>query len=470
MHTSSVTRAISSAVLVAAFLFAPVGNLLQVRAALPAVPVAEASAPITNNLSGTVRTLATASSSSVIVPGVTVNLNLKNSGALQGTTVTDASGKFFFSAPEGLDYIVSIVPAVGYGVPAGSPTSLEVRDLQGVTSLDGFVVEKLPAIFLYGSSTVYMKLGTTYVDPGVELRDASGAVVHGYGIEATGSVNGKVAGEYAITYHIDAKATNGYQTADVVRKVIVGKVMIIAPLAPAPAPTPVAQNSCVLLKTYMSKDSVNQKVEVLKLQTFLFIYEGLMNVRATGVYDEATERGVRIFQDRHFPEVLSLWGKDGNTGNVYMTTQKKINEIYCGHEFPLTFAQLKEIAAYRVAALGSRNSAFATSEIPAVAANTAAVKQGGLAAWWNRAKQSLLAVMPTFGKKNDTNTISASGSVAAKSDTIDPIVKNKTGNVATAFYNFRNFLNMTAIAAVFALLLGVFAFAVSVYLYRRTRG
>jgi hypothetical protein len=29
---------------------------------------------------------------------------------------------------------------------------------------------------------------------------------------------------------------------------------------------------------------------------------------------------------------------------------------------------------------------------------------------------------------------------------------------------------MTAIAAVFALLLGVFAFAVSIYLYRRTRG
>jgi hypothetical protein len=154
-----------------------------------------------------------------------------------------------------------------------------------------------------------------------------------------------------------------------------------------------------------------------------------------------------------------------------MTTQKKINEIYCGHEFPLTFAQLKEIAAYRVAALGSRSSALAASEIPAVAVDTASAKQGGLAAWWNRAKQSLLAVMPTFGKKNDTsNTISASGSVAAKSDTVDPVVKNKTGNVATAFYNFRNFLNMTAIAAVFALLLGVFAFGVSVYLYRRTRG
>jgi hypothetical protein len=240
-------------------------------------------------------------------------------------------------------------------------------------------------------------------------------------------------------------------------------------VSPVTVPAPQTSASCKLLNTYMSKDAVNQKVEVLKLQTFLFSYEGLMNVRATGVYDEATERGVRIFQDRHFKEVLSLWGVNGNTGNAYMTTQKKINEIYCGHEFPLTFTQLKEIAAYRVNVLHEGGSALAVAPVAAVAATTESPKQSALAAWWNRAKEGLLAVMPTFKKKTNNDMITASGSVAAQSDVADPVVKNKTGNIATAFYNFRNFLNMTAIAAIFALLLGIFAFGVSVYLYRRTR-
>lgn len=469
MQISSATRAFSSAVLVTAFLFAPMGNLLQVHATLARVPVAEASAPLTNNISGTVRIFTSATSTSDVAPGVPVSLYLKKSGALQAKVVTDATGMFVFAAPEGVDYVVSLEPVAGYGILAGTHATFELTNFTGTIILDGFVIEKLPELVLNGSSTVAVKLNGTYQELGAVLRRLDGTAMTDYQVEATGVVNTKVAGEYTVKYHVTPRATSGFPTADVSRKVIVGTPVNVAVLAPAlSAVAPVA--SCKLLNIYMSKDATNDKLEVLKLQTFLFIYEGLMNVRATGVYDEATERGVRIFQDRHFPEVLSLWGVDGNTGNVYMTTQKKINEVYCGHEFPLAFSQLKEIAAYRVAALGARGAGLAKTEVSSVAA-TNDVKQGGLAAWWNRAKSSLLAVMPSFGKKESSvNTITASGSVAAKSVEDNPVVKNKTGNIATAFYNFRNFLNMTAIAALFALLLGVFAFGVSVYLYRRTRG
>ncbi len=472
MQTSSVIRACSSAALATAILFAPIGNIFSVQAPLIATPVAFADAPTPNNISGFVVTNASATSSSEAAVGMTVNVTLAQSGALQATTQTDANGHFSFTEPEGVSYVLTLVPAIGYGIPASAPTSITVRDLTGITTVSGFTVEKLPSIFLYGSSTVYVKLGTTYQDPGVELRALDGSVVHGYGIEATGAVDTNTAGVYTVTYHVDPKATNGFPVADATRQVIVGRVVVVPPPMIASQLAPTAQNttsSCKLLNTYMRKGASNDKIEVLKLQTFLFLYEGLTSVRATGVYDEATERGVRIFQDRHFKEVLSLWGADENSGNVYFTTAKKINEVYCGHEFPLSFEQLKEIAAYRVAHQGSLTQHAAVSADKPVAVSNK--NSGGIAGWWNRTKQALLAAFPSFGKKHDGSTTSASGTVAAASEKVDSAAaKAKAGSVATAFYNFRNFLNMTALAAIFALLLGVFAFGVSIYLYRRTRG
>ena len=67
------------------------------------------------------------------------------------------------------------------------------------------------------------------------------------------------------------------------------------------------------------------------------------DVDVTGIFDERTDAAVRAFQLKYADDVLAPWGLEESTGYVYYTTQKKINESYCGREFPLTNVQTEEI-------------------------------------------------------------------------------------------------------------------------------
>jgi hypothetical protein len=91
----------------------------------------------------------------------------------------------------------------------------------------------------------------------------------------------------------------------------------------------------------------NNPAEVTKLQTFLHNNEGFTNLPVTGFFDIATDRAVRTFQDRYKTDVLDFWNLPANTGYVYFTTQKKVNELYCKREFPLNATQMDEIIAFR---------------------------------------------------------------------------------------------------------------------------
>ncbi len=110
--------------------------------------------------------------------------------------------------------------------------------------------------------------------------------------------------------------------------------------------TPVVAGSCTYLEKYLRLGYSNDPVEVTKLQRFLKEYEGFTNLAVTGVFDLATDKAVREFQDKYATDVLTPWGLPGNTGYVYYTTQKKVNEIYCQRAFPLSASQLLEIDAY----------------------------------------------------------------------------------------------------------------------------
>lgn len=72
----------------------------------------------------------------------------------------------------------------------------------------------------------------------------------------------------------------------------------------------------------------NSIIEVLKLQTFLNDYEGF-DLDITGVYDMPTYKAVKTFQSRYSEDILTPWGIEESTGYVYITTMKKINDIYC---------------------------------------------------------------------------------------------------------------------------------------------
>lgn len=104
------------------------------------------------------------------------------------------------------------------------------------------------------------------------------------------------------------------------------------------------------LTTYMRRGIANDQGEVRKLQEFINAFTPY-TVAVTGTFDTATESAVREFQKLHVTEVLDPWGLSEDTGYVYYTTQKKINEIFCQNElsFPLSQAQEVEITNFRLA-------------------------------------------------------------------------------------------------------------------------
>jgi len=95
----------------------------------------------------------------------------------------------------------------------------------------------------------------------------------------------------------------------------------------------------------------NDIVEVLKLQTFLNDFEGF-DLEVTGTYDIATFNAVKTFQEKYSSDILEPWDMDLSTGYVYITTMKKINEIYCNKfiDFKLdalTQDEQKEVIDFR---------------------------------------------------------------------------------------------------------------------------
>ena len=102
------------------------------------------------------------------------------------------------------------------------------------------------------------------------------------------------------------------------------------------------------LTKYLRYGADNDSNEVRKLQIFLNS-ELDRSLPVSGVFDIATEQAVRDFQSIYREDVLSPWGLENNSGFVYYTTQKKINEIMCANSrpFPLSAEQQTEIEHFR---------------------------------------------------------------------------------------------------------------------------
>ncbi len=124
-----------------------------------------------------------------------------------------------------------------------------------------------------------------------------------------------------------------------------GIELTLSPQPVSPPPEPPAQ--CNYLLEYLKIGQNNNPVEVRKLQVFLRDYEGFGNLAVSGFFDQATFDAVSVFQKKYGSDVLTPWGHEDSTGYVYITTKKKVNEIYCQKAFPLTDSQTQEINAFR---------------------------------------------------------------------------------------------------------------------------
>ncbi|MBT4495357.1 hypothetical protein HOC73_01270 [bacterium] len=71
--------------------------------------------------------------------------------------------------------------------------------------------------------------------------------------------------------------------------------------------------------------------DVVKLQKFLIDYENHKLI-ADGEFDSYTIKAINSFQLKYASQILDPWDLTEGTGNVYRTTIKKINEIYCDSE------------------------------------------------------------------------------------------------------------------------------------------
>ncbi|HEY9583842.1 MAG TPA: peptidoglycan-binding domain-containing protein [Candidatus Paceibacterota bacterium] len=113
-------------------------------------------------------------------------------------------------------------------------------------------------------------------------------------------------------------------------------------------PILVGNANCVYLNDYLKIGRANPSSEVIKLQLFLRDIEKL-DVSPTGIFDQKTFDAVSVFQVKpeYIDDIMKPWGVTTPTGQVWYTTKKKINEIYCKTNFSLTAEQLAQIEAYR---------------------------------------------------------------------------------------------------------------------------
>ncbi len=102
------------------------------------------------------------------------------------------------------------------------------------------------------------------------------------------------------------------------------------------------------LTDFLKFGANNNTEQVNRLQMFFKEFEG-MDVAQTGIFDAATLSAVHAFQAKYMGDVMGPWGASRTTGYVYLTTRKKVNELYCKgtEQFPLTEQEEKIIEKTR---------------------------------------------------------------------------------------------------------------------------
>lgn len=107
----------------------------------------------------------------------------------------------------------------------------------------------------------------------------------------------------------------------------------------------------VYITTFMRQGQENDPEQVKRMQGILKNFEGA-DVEETGVYDAKSVAAINAFQLKYADEVLTPWGIKAPTGYVFLTTRKKLNEVYCNNvNFPLTVEEQQHIELVKQASV-----------------------------------------------------------------------------------------------------------------------
>ena len=138
-------------------------------------------------------------------------------------------------------------------------------------------------------------------------------------------------------------------------------------------------SSCYYLTKFIKPGAENDFEQVVRLQSFLKVFEGA-NVDVNGTYDAASIAAVHAFQVKYATDILAPWDINHSTGYVYLTTRKKINEVYCdrGQLFPLTEEeqQTLEVTKQQVAAAVTTSTEHSVNEEAPTAVEEGASEAG----------------------------------------------------------------------------------------------
>ncbi len=167
--------------------------------------------------------------------------------------------------------------------------------------------------------------------------------------------------------HGSPRTGKSYDSPDATDTIYIGTIV--------PQVLGISTTRCVpYLTTYLQYNGDNDPEEVRRLQTFLNSHMNY-SLEVSGFFDMTTEIAVREFQSRYADEILNPWGLSRDSGYVYYTTQKKINEIQCNNEtlFSLSEGQFQEMDFFRNFLSNSQTTAkdttltgivYASSETP----------------------------------------------------------------------------------------------------------
>lgn len=128
----------------------------------------------------------------------------------------------------------------------------------------------------------------------------------------------------------------------------------IVPLALAITPAS-ATTSCPLITSYLKQGGNNDGAQVTKLQIFLKNSQNL-DVDVNGIFDQKTDAAVRAFQTKYMSDVMGPWGASLASGFVYITTEKKINELACNSPLTLNASEMSIINSYKSSQSNGENS------------------------------------------------------------------------------------------------------------------
>jgi hypothetical protein len=226
-----------------------------------------------------------------------------------------------------------------------------------------------PTITLIGANPLNITVGDIFADPGATATDLEdGDAMTTSHVVVTGTVSASTVGTYILTYSV---TDSGELSASTTRTVIVNATTTPPVNPPVNPPSdnnegggggggigghrhPVTAvqgeilgaTSCSYLRDYLKIDRNNDPVEVLKLQSFLNLYEN-ESLPLTGVFNQDTFIAVQRFQTKYSGDILEPWGDKVTTGFVYILTKKKINEIYCNTILSLNQSDRSEINAFK---------------------------------------------------------------------------------------------------------------------------